>query len=99
MRTEKGHYVASARELAEINRVAVERGYNRAVTDEFIELLDPEGHNVSGLMFSHDHKGGQACEPHWRINWYCSVKGSDEPVSVIIDTDPDLLPSRHLLSR
>lgn len=81
------HKVASAKDIKRMNAVAVEREYNRAVTDEFLRKLDPDAWNVCTKPFLHTWKHFEPCEAHVRALWLCKLRFQKEPEEVFIDMD------------
>jgi hypothetical protein len=72
--------------LTKANSVAVKRGYNRALRDEFISKL-PDTLKFPVIYYSeHGHKGGMQCESHVRV----LIAVSDEKM-VTLDCDWSLL--------
>ena len=73
--------------LAELNQRAVAAGYNRALTDEFIATLDPDGIHLVHWALPHEHAQGVRVEPHWRLMLFAKTAGqdADHPAEVILD--------------
>lgn len=82
--------VCTPKQLREFNDAAVERDYNRAVTDEFFASLDPDGTELCTMALYHNHKHMELCEPHIRTQWMCKIAGQEEPKSVFIDMPPEM---------
>lgn len=51
--------------LKSVNTMALVRGYNRAVQEEFLDTL-PDQLYVPFIELLHEHKAGQPCELHVR---------------------------------
>ncbi len=70
--------------LAKANAVAVKRGYNRALRDEFISKL-PDTLKFPVIHYSeHGHKGGMECESHVRV---LVAVGNREKDIIFLDCD------------
>ena len=76
------HY-AKTQELQMLNDFAVRAELNRAVTDECVELLDPDGVHVLAETYVLDD--GQT----YRMMWMLKLTNSDEPTIVFIDATPE----------
>ena len=60
-------------------------GRNRSVyEDKFVSEVDPEGLHVSALQFPHN-------DVEMRTQWLCKMKNCEEPVSIWLDVDFDIL--------
>jgi hypothetical protein len=68
--------------LIKANKNAVRLEQNRSVTDEFLDMLDPEGTHVIGFNMDHVNFYGT---PGIRCNIHCKLKGEKEVASVWID--------------
>ena len=71
-----------------MNEWAVKNEMNRACTDKWSELLDPEGIHVLIMSFHHFHKGGKPCDYHYRTVWDCKMKDSDNRARITLDIPP-----------
>jgi hypothetical protein len=73
--------------LAELNQRAVAANYNRALTDEFIATLDPDGINLIHWVMPHEHAQGVKVEPHWRARLFAKIADQDKehPAEVWLD--------------
>jgi hypothetical protein len=70
--------------LTKANAVAVKRGYNRALRDEFISKL-PDTLKFPVIHYSeHGHKGGMQCESHVRVS---VAVGDREKDIIFLDCD------------
>lgn len=81
------HKVGTAKDIKRLNAIAVEREYNRAVTDEFLKKLDPDGWNMCTQPLLHTWKHFEPCEAHVRGLWLCKLRFEKKPVEVFIDMD------------
>jgi hypothetical protein len=61
--------------LVELNLRAIARNYNRALTDEFIGKLDPDGWHITFNKIPHEHAMGVKVDPHWRCRLLCTLTG------------------------
>lgn len=74
------------KQLVKANAIAIKRGYNRALREDFVAALS------DGLLFPviyyfvHSHKQGEPCEPHIRVVLAVDGDGS----KVVIDCDWNL---------
>ena len=76
--------------IRRLNKVSVEHGFNRALTDDFIKRLDPNGVSLIKPILRHYHKHGQPTEDlHYRCLVFAKVKKQDEPVQVQLDLTPE----------
>jgi hypothetical protein len=73
--------------LAKANAVAVKRGYNRALRDEFISKLPDTVKFPIVSDAVHSHKGGRKCEQHVRVS---IAYGIGEGEIVVLDCDWNL---------
>jgi hypothetical protein len=69
--------------LKELNRLAVERQYNQAVSDEGLAHLDPGGVHV--IAFAMPHGGGD----HLRTQVLAKVRNRGEPMRLLLDIGYD----------
>lgn len=76
--------VINSDDLVALNGKAVKYRLNRAVTDEFLTTLDPEGNHICSLILW-GHNLDSAKHLHHRMMVLCKVKDSDRPETVIID--------------
>ena len=72
----------STQDLTTLNNNAITKGYNRAVTDEAIAKLDPNGTHVVAYAFIHNGD-------HYRVHFYTKFLGKEEPVGLWIDVSFD----------
>lgn len=75
--------------LAKANRMAIERHYNRSLTDEFFEKADPKGIHVIHISMIHEHAEGKPVAPHMRCGIYAKLLDKMEPTEVWLDVDMD----------
>jgi hypothetical protein len=77
--------------LVELNFRAVARNYNRSLTDEFIQKLDPDGWHITVRQLAHEHAMGVKVAPHWRAQLFCKLtgRGVDDPQEVWLDIAAD----------
>jgi hypothetical protein len=79
--------IATTPELISMNERAVKQGANRALSDETIERLDPEGLHVVYLSMLHSNGYGRGdC---LRIFLLIKFSNSDIPREGIVDVDID----------
>ena len=73
--------------LAELNQRAVKANYNRALTDEFIAKLDPDGVHLVTMVMPHEHAQGVRVEPHYRCQVFAKTidRDADHPAEVWLD--------------
>ena len=65
--------------LKEVHDESVKRDFNRLLSDEFFENIDPEGIHLVTLAMPH----GDA--DHVRVVFLAKMRDDDEPVTVTID--------------
>jgi len=74
--------------LIHFNGEAVRRDYNRAVTDEFLEELDPEGWHLVVMNMLHEYEfKGQP--PAVRCQIMCKMADTMAPEMVFLDIPLD----------
>ena len=60
-------------------------GRNRSVyEDKFMAAVDPQGVHVLGIQFPHN-------DVEMRTQWMCKMRDIEEPVSIWLDVDFDVL--------
>ena len=60
-------------------------GRNRSVyEDEFMAAVDPQGVHVLGIQLPHN-------DVEMRTQWMCKMRDIEEPVSIWLDVDFDVL--------
>tara|TARA_S200000501_G_C20664326_1_gene673358 strand:+ start:271 stop:588 length:318 start_codon:yes stop_codon:yes gene_type:complete len=60
-------------------------GRNRSVyEDRFVQAVDPAGTHVLGLQLPHN-------DVEMRTQWFCKMKGSEDPAEIWLDVDFDAL--------
>ena len=60
-------------------------GRNRSVyEDKFMQAVDPQGTHVLGFQLPHN-------DVEMRTQWMCKMRGVEEPVSIWLDVDFDVL--------
>jgi len=69
-------------DLTELNNRAVATQRNRSLTDELINILDPNGLHVVEDRFLHN-------DEEWRLRLLCKVNDEDAPVHVALDVSFD----------
>jgi len=74
-------------EVQAFARIARDREYNRQLSDEIIERLDPNGIHVTSFAMLHEHAGGVKVEPHVRTSVLLKLKDTDDPASAFMDMD------------
>lgn len=74
-------------ELQAFARIGKDRGYNRQLSDEIIERLDPNGIHVTSFAMLHEHAGGQKIDPHVRTEVLLKLRGTDDPAWAFMDMD------------
>lgn len=52
--------------LKSCNTMAATMGYNRVADDKFLDTLDDDKFYIPRFTMTHEHKAGEACEPHVR---------------------------------
>ncbi|MAI59020.1 MAG: hypothetical protein CML56_08610 [Rhodobacteraceae bacterium] len=61
------------------------KGRNRSVyEEEFGEEVDPSGIHVLGISLPHN-------DVEMRTQWFCKMKGSEDPAEIWLDVDFDAL--------
>jgi hypothetical protein len=78
--------VIAAKELEIINNKSVTYQFNRTLTQEFINQLDPEGLNVVNIVIW-GHNMDFADILHHRCLILAKVQDSKEPVEVFLDIE------------
>lgn len=73
--------------LAEANRLAAQRGYNRQLDGRFITTLPAEGRFPVRFSMIHEHAAGRAVDPHVRCVVLVGYTDERAPVDVQIDCD------------
>lgn len=81
--------IMSTVELQELASIAAQEGFNRQLSPELIEALEPEGTHVVGFTLLHEHIAGVRSDPHTRMMIYAQVRGQEEPVVLFLDTPTD----------
>ena len=61
-------------QLQKLNTLAIERGYNRSLSDELFEDACAETKATMLLDFPHAYKSGEPCEMHYRTMWKVKLK-------------------------
>lgn len=82
--------IADTLTLCELADAARQNNYNRQLSQEAINDLDPEGIHICQLELPHEHRAGESCEMHIRGMWMAKMKGTMEPVTLFIDAPPDM---------
>ena len=77
--------VASEDMLRNAHRRAVRKGYNRRMTTEAINNLDPEGYNLLWILMLHEHAQGAVSEPHYRCHALLKMRDTEAPVHMVLD--------------
>jgi hypothetical protein len=72
--------------LAKANAIAIKRGYNRALMDDFVDGLSDKLKYPVCYHIVHRHKRGEACEPHIRV----FIATDDEGSTVALDCELNL---------
>ena len=68
-----------------MNLVMNASGRNRSVYEEqFKAAVDPKGVHVLGFQFPHN-------DVEMRTQWMCKMRGTEDPVSIWLDVDYDIL--------
>ena len=78
------HCIFSTEEVIALNKVAVETGRNRALHEDVVESLDPNGEHVEWIRIAHND-----CE--YRLGLLLKLKGSVEPYEGWIDVPFELI--------
>lgn len=81
--------IVSTTEFIEISRRSIEQGYNRLPTDEFLDLLDPEGTHINSFAMPHAHAAGVEVAPHMRTIWLAKLSGQEKSVEITLDMTLD----------
>jgi len=83
--THSDHRVCGTATLRQLNDVAVKMELNRALSDEFMGAVDPDGVHVLGLaLYGHD-RGIVGDVFHHRADVLVKMTGSDIPARVFLD--------------
>lgn len=67
------------------NKIAIRRGYNRAIVEEHIDAQPENSFWAVTFQMLHEHAAGKAVDPHVR----CMIRQLfvDNPPTLFIDTD------------
>lgn len=70
------------------NKIAIDRGYNRAIVEEYIDKQPDDAHWAVTFYMLHEHAAGKAVDPHIR----CMIRQIfvDNPPTLFVDTDMSL---------
>lgn len=70
------------------NKIAIKRGYNRAIVEEYIEKQPSDAIWVVTLSLLHEHAAGKAVDPHVR----CMIRQlfTEDAPTLFVDTDMEL---------
>jgi hypothetical protein len=68
---------ANSIDIAIIDNLAEKRNYNRRISDEGLEALDPEGTHLLIPWMIHRHAMGEDVPAHMRCQVWLKVKGQD----------------------
>ena len=58
--------VVTTAELDELNQAAIKAGYNRALSDEFMDSVPPGKKHIAESLMIHEHAAGKPVDPHYR---------------------------------
>ena len=78
--------VITAKVLTDVNTQSKNYRFNRTLTNEFINTLDPDGFNLV-MIALFGHNGDVADILHHRCRVMAKVKDSMEPVEVLLDIE------------
>lgn len=81
--------VATAQQLKDINKTAIERNYNRALVDNYFRRLG-DGVVVLQPIMKHHHAQGKEVPVHYRCFIYGADPENGAGLRGQIDVDPDV---------
>lgn len=76
--------VANTEDIRLLNKTAIKCKFNRALSDDAIAALDPEGNHVLVMML-YGHNMDSARELHHRTRAILKVPGTMEPITAMLD--------------
>lgn len=97
--------VANTEQLLLMGINSIKRRYNRLMTPDLTDELDDLANHLLVPMMLHEHKQGEPCEPHVRVNAYLKLQNRPpvQPEILVLDfalEDFDALPTaEHMLHK
>ena len=83
---------ATKADLFRLNRIAIERGYNRTINIDVLEAQPDDLTAVVQMSMPHSHAGGIKVDPHIRAVWIIqnhNVEIADQIVPMMVTLDCD----------
>jgi hypothetical protein len=71
--------------LEDINRKSTTKGYNRTISTDGLNALDPKGWHIIQATMLHEHAAGVKVNPHIRAWMMLKLKDRDQPALAFLD--------------
>lgn len=82
-----GMFKVNSNELREINDLSVYLGFDLIITEDIMEVVDPNGHHLISVLYFHEGHGKCKVTHSYRCRALIKIKNTMKPSIQILDCD------------